>query len=658
MNKKGQITVFIILGLFLLFIAILFYGFFSSSTDRSLDNQQRMLIESSIDSIAANVFADDCVDEALKNGLLEMGKYGGYTSPPLFSSSTEFEGDEYVSLIIYDNGSYVDYPCTKSVRCTYPETESYAFGDSKLDASVVRNRLKIYVGDYVKNCINFSDVLGLFGEDFKVNVGEYDSNKSKIIMGDESVTSVVHFPIFIETGDEPAKGTLRFTGNLDVPLQKILRMLNEGALYKETTDITYKINSSILSTYDLSASVDNTKSGNYTYIKMSDFKNVLDDFVFRFAIENRPPVLNYIPYKEGKDYDIFMIINSSFKTPVVAGDPDDNSFSLDFECSDCDYIWDENNITIENISLGYHDVNFTANDSILEDKMFEKILVDKKMNTSFNFIVDGKNVGYLVHTKNLSVNVTSPLSEYNFINYSYNLSFGNYILRDNFLADEKRIISRDNTSKQYGLNSGETYNITLHEYWIYENFTRYSNKTIEVYVTPCNINDPCCKGDSVIDYSTWKIASEGSKCDSIESVSECKEIENPCKDGRYYQNCSVSVCDGLSSKCKGDSEWKVITDGLCNSSCNGVDDECNGIEPGSYIDNENAFCFPCELEENIAYDGSDLENDYKGNLIRNFDDFYVWGVGNCDEDDICHNGTGGFTYDLKEKFFGFICLCE
>ena len=263
-GKKGQITVFVILGIFLLFIGGLFYALYTNSSINSLDDQQRAIIESSIDSVATNVFASDCVDTALEKGILRLGKYAGSISPSNSNPSAEFSGEEYVPLITY-NENIEDYPCPTS-KCTYPDADLYDFGETRLNIRDTEDELLVYIGESVKECINFEDVLGILSDDFEIVVGEFNLQKSNLIMGEEKTTAVVHFPIYIETGDEPAKGTIKFSGEVNVPIKKILRMLNEGALFKETKNLDYEIDNSILSEYNIPGNLVSVKSNNYSFI--------------------------------------------------------------------------------------------------------------------------------------------------------------------------------------------------------------------------------------------------------------------------------------------------------------------------------------------------------------------------------------------------------
>ena len=156
MNKKGQVTIFIILGiLILIFITLIL--FLSSNKTESLKEQIDYT-----DTASVKLFVDSCLSNTLEQAIFDISQKGGYYNLPELSTT-----DAYV------NTAYYLY-----LGELYLPTEE-----------IIIESLENYVNDNLVSCTNFSYFPGM-----QVTLGDVST---AIILSEEQVTASVNFPLII-----------------------------------------------------------------------------------------------------------------------------------------------------------------------------------------------------------------------------------------------------------------------------------------------------------------------------------------------------------------------------------------------------------------------------------------------------------------------------
>jgi hypothetical protein len=105
MNKKGQLSLFLILS-----ILVLFGGIFLFSIS---ERNQSDAVASSFSTgreAELRAFVDGCVRQATENAVYEVSLKGGYASPPPDSFQVDIGGGEQLSIPVYLNGGTVVAP--------------------------------------------------------------------------------------------------------------------------------------------------------------------------------------------------------------------------------------------------------------------------------------------------------------------------------------------------------------------------------------------------------------------------------------------------------------------------------------------------------------------------------------------------------------------
>jgi len=168
MNKKGQVTVFIIIGILILVgvsILIFFNGENEIMDDPSLNNFDR-------DSV--NKFVQLCID------------------------STTLEGIKFISL----RGGFFQVPRPSINLFNVFEVPFYYFFDQKRDfsESIFSNQLSLYIEDNLNNCLKNFSVLKSQG--YLIELGNLQSECS---INEKDLTINLDYPLIISNEDHIEK---------------------------------------------------------------------------------------------------------------------------------------------------------------------------------------------------------------------------------------------------------------------------------------------------------------------------------------------------------------------------------------------------------------------------------------------------------------------
>jgi len=199
MNKKGQITLFIILGLFILLMAISLLFLSITTTEDELTAEKEKIYEQIPEAGQVKELIDSCLEKSTMRGLLEISSKGGYSNIP--------------PTINYRNRSvwFIDQI---NVQPTLEE---------------IKIRLEQFIEQDIDHCLNYST----FEEQgFKVVTGEH---KSKILFGGSKVVSRLNYTLEFSKG-EKIKAFDTFSIDLDFPLRKMFETASTIINLQQKTD--------------------------------------------------------------------------------------------------------------------------------------------------------------------------------------------------------------------------------------------------------------------------------------------------------------------------------------------------------------------------------------------------------------------------------------
>jgi len=156
MNKKGQVTIFVILGILIVVAGVLYFSF-------------RDVVDSSVGGFSGSnqvkVFVDECFEEVSEEAVYLVGEGGGYFISENFSEETGF------NYHLYGEENY------------FPSLET------------IEEEISLYVATNLFFCINdFQD----FSE-FEIEYGKIDVSTE---IFNDSVEVGLDFPVSVRKGEE------------------------------------------------------------------------------------------------------------------------------------------------------------------------------------------------------------------------------------------------------------------------------------------------------------------------------------------------------------------------------------------------------------------------------------------------------------------------
>jgi hypothetical protein len=160
-SKRAQVTLFIIVGIILLFVFLAVMFLASSVTKQGLLREEGNVYGSLVSKEAMRIAIKDCLDDDLEQGLHLLGRQGTFwVGDP--GGRGEFEdqkngirygGDKVLYGIVAEGDNY---PCSADEECvyTFPDTQ-VGFGETtRLNKRTLQANLKRYVKDQTTRCIS------------------------------------------------------------------------------------------------------------------------------------------------------------------------------------------------------------------------------------------------------------------------------------------------------------------------------------------------------------------------------------------------------------------------------------------------------------------------------------------------------------------------
>jgi len=354
-KKRAQVTVYIIIGMVILFLAILMF-YLRGTTEKEMSMQEivrAQKIPKEVRPITNYVTTQ--LDDATKKGLYLIGRQGGYIyesqgglTPD--DAKTIFYNNEYeVSYGIYKQNTNLfnfyfyepwPYPWKKfpNVGGEHFPAGFDIFGINNLppldgpDPYSIESQLKEFITNYLQGHIDFS----IFdNQGFEIN---YDVNKINVsvIIGENDVITFLEYPLGIKkTITNTISNVSYFYTNPQIRLKKVYNFVYD-IISKDIIDILFNItNINGIPSYIEGISIEKTENV-YEYddiIIIKDNESMLyaESYAFQFARENRYPALHYldIPMLQFEGYSNAVITKDDINPK--ADDPDEDNIIFTYE---------------------------------------------------------------------------------------------------------------------------------------------------------------------------------------------------------------------------------------------------------------------------------------------------------------------------------------
>ena len=194
MQKRGQVTIFIILGIVVIFLILLITVFRDTLLETKFGTQTNDdLVSTQVESLRDHV--EDCIEEKASYVIEKLGDQGGDLEPGLSK---------------YWYGDNISYLC-------YTENYTACYNMKPFLISHMEDEITDYVQAHLGECIDFSPWVS---RGYEVQAGEYVIETR---IGDENIIVIADYPIIITRGDSVLEEN-RFSKNFNVPLGKLARV--------------------------------------------------------------------------------------------------------------------------------------------------------------------------------------------------------------------------------------------------------------------------------------------------------------------------------------------------------------------------------------------------------------------------------------------------
>jgi hypothetical protein len=250
-DKKGQITLFIVIGIVIVVsLSVLFYA--NSSMDR-LDTESVSEVPSDI--LPVKSFVESCIELVGKEAILWIGQHGGYFELP----------EESIDEL--------------SIKTAYYFYEGNNYKPSKL---TIEQELSEYLDSELLNCVgDFSE----FSEQgFEINQGTLITST---IIRPNNVLFEVDFPIEINK-DSSQFSLLTFTKSIEIGLYKIHQaaeeIISEQMAYKSSVCLSCLLNTR--KKYDILIDMVELRNDSILFI-IKDEEYKINDLLYEFKFANK-----------------------------------------------------------------------------------------------------------------------------------------------------------------------------------------------------------------------------------------------------------------------------------------------------------------------------------------------------------------------------------
>mgnify|MGYP001602217445 CR=1 FL=1 len=256
MKKRGQVTVFIILGILIVAIIAIAYSFIKKIGPGDI-------VSANIDEVKS--YAIDCLKQVSEEAVLSVGKQGGYYNLP---NESIYSPPYLVAYYIY--GTQVLVPSKKIVE---NEIESYInenLQDCFNDFNILKNSDIIIGTNKINTLVQIKEKEVDINS--KINLVVTKENSSAEISDISTIIQPVRFPHFLSFANEIAEEQTLDTRSVCV-----------NCLSKKAQE------------YNLSIQMIKTKTQtDYVYIITDPISNFSSNFTFNFGAHYEFPICNDI----------------------------------------------------------------------------------------------------------------------------------------------------------------------------------------------------------------------------------------------------------------------------------------------------------------------------------------------------------------------------
>jgi len=293
-SKKGQITVFIIIGIIILFVfAGVLFVIKTTSKDQVSTAGSQIITSAPEGFTPVQAYTQDCLDQVSTDTLISLGEQGGYLYPDLVgtfspTNPTNADGLEFNNLLIpyWFYNSQPDEQKTITFSSHKPELSVDKDSQLSIEAQLARD-----IKEKLTFCLN--DYSAFTAQGYSIEQGAIQDVQVKVVPG--AVNVIIEMPVEASLGD--VKESLeRFAVQLDVDLQHLYDVATTIINTQRDYKFLEKQGLDLLSVYsrkDSSAFAPISSTGFKFFSPYSWNENTLHDN-FQGLLTSYVPMLRYL----------------------------------------------------------------------------------------------------------------------------------------------------------------------------------------------------------------------------------------------------------------------------------------------------------------------------------------------------------------------------
>ncbi|MBI2151488.1 hypothetical protein HYU21_02045 [Candidatus Woesearchaeota archaeon] len=378
LDRKGQLTIFIILGMVIFFVFIFMLKVDNQIMKKQLEQGEEDVYSKLFSKEALRLFVEDCLHDDLQDALVTIGRQGRIWSDQPGGRVAFLEGVNGVTIggerIAYalrktnydDSAAYPCDPFDTGVApsyCKYPQKDGY-FGETAITESDIEDDLESALKVKVQTCLN--DYLH---ERVAGAVFEESDFLLDIDLKQEGIAVEATYPLGFTVGEEDFFHISIFEFFYPTQLRKLVDYALEFPLRADRQHVDFSFSNDFWASGSTTVGGDSLDlpleecnslglhlergfadeerllpNGDTLYTFTSPPPNIVDtatDYTFQYVRQNRPPALDYISRVDcpSEEYNYLVVkgdsaddgagTNSYGDIDIVlqAKDPDDDLIS-------------------------------------------------------------------------------------------------------------------------------------------------------------------------------------------------------------------------------------------------------------------------------------------------------------------------------------------
>lgn len=243
--RRGQVTLFVILGIIVLFI-VGFLIYFNYRQQVAIIGPERSTVSEQFEPV--QLFVEDCMESVARDAVERLGKHGGYIDPNdaylsgrVFFVNPDDQTESDLAYLSEDEEKaiaywYYSYDFTGCDNCLIMSQAPY------LDE--IERQISIYVSENINSCLGSLERFRQQGYDMTVDELMY----VKTTIRDEDILLESIYPINITYQGSKASME-RYVATLDIPLLKYYEMAMKITAQEYNSQFLEGLNSYLLLSY-------------------------------------------------------------------------------------------------------------------------------------------------------------------------------------------------------------------------------------------------------------------------------------------------------------------------------------------------------------------------------------------------------------------------